>query len=175
MRTVLFCLLIVVHCIAHGAEDAGKNRDILAACMNYANEGQLDKYAECWSEDAMNNGRAMKKDLIMGFMTDIRRTFPDYRSEVLEEIVQGDTIVTMSRVSGTHLGVAQTNANGGLLLGAKATGKRFEVMQTHWWKLKAGKIVFHRGVRDDLSMMRQLGLVAEDLPAPLKVDSATKQ
>ena len=50
----------------------------------------------------MNNGRSMKKSFILGIMKDIRRTFPDYRSAVVEQIAQGDTIVTMSRVSGTH-------------------------------------------------------------------------
>ncbi|HET9394776.1 MAG TPA: ester cyclase [Nitrospiraceae bacterium] len=74
--------------------------------------------------------------------------------------------------SGTHRGVARTGANGGLLLGAKGTGKRFEVLQTHWWKFKDGKIVFHQGVRDDLSMLRQLGLVAGELPASLRADPA---
>lgn len=173
MRTALFCLLMVVN-FAQGADDPAMNRDILAACMNYANQDQLEKYADCWSADAMNNGRAMKKDFIMGIMTDIRRTFPDYHSELLEQIAQGDTIVTLSRVSGTHRGIAQTNANGGLLLGAKATGRRFEVLQTHWWKFKDGKIVFHQGVRDDLGMMRQLGLVTDELPASLKADSVQK-
>ena len=38
-------------------------------------------------------------------------------------------------------------------------GKRFEVLQIHWWRVKDGKIVFHRAVRDDLGMMQQLGLV----------------
>jgi predicted ester cyclase len=169
MRAALFCLLMTAHWAALGSDQAAANSEVLTACMNYANQDQLDKYADCWSADAMNNGRSMKKDFIIGIMKDIRRTFPDYHSTVIEQIAQGDTIVTISRVSGTHRGVAQTNANGGLLLGAKATGKRFEVLQTHWWKFKDGKIVFHQGVRDDLSMLRQLGLVADELPASLKV------
>jgi predicted ester cyclase len=50
------------------------------------------------------------------------------------------------------------------LRGLKPTGKRFEVLQTHWWKFKDGKIVFHQAVRDDLGMMRQLGLIPDELP-----------
>jgi predicted ester cyclase len=55
-------------------------------------------------------------------------------------------------------------ANGGLLRGVKPTGRRFEVLQTHWWKIKDGKIVFHLAVRDDLGMMKQLGLVPDGSP-----------
>lgn len=77
-------------------------------------------------------------------------------------------MVTLSLVSGPNLGIEQTKFNGGMLLGVKPTGKRFEVFQTHWWKLKNGKIVEHRGVRDDLGMMRQLGLIPDELPASAK-------
>src|SRR5688572_6401336 len=117
MRTAAFCFLITIQAIAQGADDQASNSAQLAAGMRYANDDQLEKYADCWSADATNNGRVMKKDLIMTFMKDIRRTFPDYHSEVIQELVQGDTIVTISRVTGTHRGVAQTSANGGLLLG----------------------------------------------------------
>jgi predicted ester cyclase len=137
-------------------------------CVEHANQNRLDDYFACWAPDATNNGRSMKKEMIKSIMEDIRRTFPDYHSQVIETVVQGDTIVTMSRVSGTHRGVARTDANGGLLRGARPTGKHFEVLQTHWWKVRDGKIVFHRGVRDDLSMMRQLGLVSDELPIALR-------
>jgi predicted ester cyclase len=108
----------------------------------------------------------MRPEFIRTILEDMYRTFPDYHSEIVEVIELGATVVSLSRVTGTHLGTAQTAFNGGLLKGAKPTGKRFEVFQTHWWKFKDGKIVWHQGIRDDLGMMRQLGLIPDALPAP---------
>jgi predicted ester cyclase len=114
-----------------GAADA--NNDFLIRCQQHAQQARFEEYAKCWADEATNNGHVVKKERIKIIMEDIRRTFPDYHSEVQDKVIQGDIIVTISRVSGTHLGIAQTVANGGLLRGVKPTGKRFEVLQTHWW------------------------------------------
>lgn len=167
MKAVLCGFTILLGFAANSvAEDlpSNANEAFLTGCGKLANQGRLEEYADCWADEATNNGRVVKKERIRITMEDIRRTFPDYHSDIQDKVVQGDTIVTLSRVSGTHRGVAQTNANGGLLRGVKPTGKRFEVLQTHWWKIKDGKIVFHQGVRDDLDMMKQLGLVSEEPP-----------
>jgi predicted ester cyclase len=131
-------------------------------------QGQYEKQAAMWASQAFNNGRVgVSPEMIRTTLEDIYRTFPDYKSEWIETMVHGDTVITLSRVTGTHTGVAQTTFNGGLLKGAKPTHKRFDVLQTHWWKVRDGKIVWHQGVRDDLSMMRQLGLLPDKLPKEL--------
>src|SRR5688572_18079795 len=78
-----------------GPQDAAA---LVAACGKHANAGRLDEYIACWADTATNNGRPMRKDMIKTIMADIRRTFPDYNSEVVETITQGDTVVTLSRV-----------------------------------------------------------------------------
>jgi predicted ester cyclase len=172
----LFVIIIATPILAQevGGDPASRNREILRQYSELIRSGQYDRAAAFWSSDAINNGRPMKPDAIRTILEDMFRIFPDYRSEVMETLVQGDAIVTMSRVTGTHLGVAQTTFNGGLLKGAKPTGKRFEVLQTHWWKFKDGKIVWHQGVRDDLSMMRQLGLIPDELPVGLREVSTSE-
>jgi predicted ester cyclase len=166
MKALLCSLsLLLIFTAGSEADDRSPeaNDAFLIRCQEHAKQERLDEYANCWADEAMNNGHAVKKERIRVIMEDIRRTFPDYHSKVQDKVIEGDTIVTISRVSGTHRGVAQTVANGGLLRGVKPTGKRFEVLQTHWWKFKDGKIVFHQAVRDDLGMMRQLGLIPDDL------------
>ena len=146
--------------------------------QQYGELGRAGHYAEAaalWATEATNNGRRVSPDRIAVTLEDIYRTFPDYRSERLETFEQGDMLVSMSRVTGTHLGVAQTTFNGGLLRGAKPTGKRFEVLHTHWWRFKDGKIIWHQGVRDDLSMMRQLGLLPSELPVNLLETNETAE
>jgi predicted ester cyclase len=168
MRSLALLLVLTAGSLEAGASDA--NDALLIRCMEHANQARLEEYTQCWADEATNNGRTVKKERIRVTMEDIRRTFPDYHSEVQDKVIQGDTIVTLSRVSGTHRGVAQTEANGGLLRGVQPTGQRFEVLQTHWWKFKDGKIVFHRGVRDDLGMMRQLGLISGPDAQPRKTN-----
>jgi predicted ester cyclase len=159
----LLLLLLMLTAGAAQADSSDANDAVLIRCMEHANQARLAEYTDCWADEATNNGHVIKKERITITMEDIRRTFPDYHSEVQDKVIQGDTIVTISRVTGTHRGVAQTEANGGLLRGVKPTGKRFDVLQTHWWKFKDGKIIFHRAVRDDLGMMRQLGLIPDAL------------
>jgi predicted ester cyclase len=146
--------------------------DILEFVRQYRElgvQGQYEKQASLWAPQAFNNGRnGVRPEMIRITLEDIYRTFPDYKSEWIETTVLGDTVVTLSRVTGTHTGVAQTEFNGGLLKDAKPTNKRFEVLQTHWWKVRDGKIVWHQGVRDDLTMMRQLGLLPDELPKEMK-------
>ena len=83
-------------------------------------------------------------------------------------------MIVLQRTSGTHRGIAQTEIYGGMLRGARPTGKRFEILRTHWWRLKDGKIVWHQVVADDLGMMRQLGLIADTLAAD-KLVTPTKE
>ena len=179
MRSLLIVSLLAIAVPPIQAQDAAsdtasRNREVLRQYGELGRSGQYDKQAALWAPVGINNGRPTRPDLIRTTLEDIHRTFPDYRSEVVETFVQGDIIVTMSRVTGTHLGVAQTTFNGGLLKGARPTGKRFEVLHTHWWKFKDGKIVWHQGVRDDLGMMRQLGLIPDELPASLRDATAPK-
>jgi para-nitrobenzyl esterase len=143
-----------------------RNAELLRQYQDHGRRAEHEKQATFWSPAAINNGRPMKPEMIRVILEDIYRTFPDYESRLVETKAIGDTVVTLSRVSGTHRGVAQTNFNGGMLLGAKPTGKRFEVLATHWWRFdKDGKITWHQATRDDLGMMRQLGLIPDTLPA----------
>jgi predicted ester cyclase len=52
--------------------------------------------------------------------------------------------------SGTHEGE---------FWGILQTGKRFTVQQSHWFRVVDGKVAEHWAVRDDLVMLRQLGVL----------------
>ena len=167
MRILLALALLAtipVHA-ADAVDEGARNVQILKHYIDLGEKGLYGEMAAMWSPDAQNNGRPMRPEMIRTILEDIYRTFPDYKSEIIEIVTRGDLVVYLSRVSGTHRGVSKTNFNGGLLQGAKPTGLRFESLQTHWYRLRDGKLIYHQGVRDDLSMMRQLGLVADELPA----------
>jgi SnoaL-like polyketide cyclase. len=51
-------------------------------------------------------------------------------------------------------------------VGVEPTQKHFEIQHIHWFNLRDGKIVDHYATRDDIGMMRQLGLLPTATPAP---------
>ena len=77
--------------------------------------------------------------------------FPDFEMEIVDLIAEGDKVVTHFRCSGTHQGE---------WLGVPATGRRFEqVDEIYVFEVRDGKLASAVGVEDNLTRMRQLGIV----------------
>jgi predicted ester cyclase len=87
----------------------------------------------------------------------ITAAFPDNRHEVEEVIAEADTVVLRCTLTGTHEGP---------FMGIPPTGRKMEVTEIHIYRLVDGKAVEHRVGRDDLGAMRQLGIIADAVPAP---------
>lgn len=81
----------------------------------------------------------------------LRSAFGDLQFEVEDEIVEGDKVVQRVMMSGRHTGP---------LLGRESTGKEFAVRHIYIWRIADGKIIEHGGSRDDLGLLRQLGLLS---------------
>jgi steroid delta-isomerase-like uncharacterized protein len=94
---------------------------------------------------------------------DIASTFPDCFVEIERLMAEEDWVVELTKITGTHVATAQTDHHGGLL-GVAPTGRAFKVRQSHFWRLHEGRIVEHEVVRDDLGLLRQLGLTT---PRPI--------
>jgi predicted ester cyclase len=76
--------------------------------------------------------------------------FADFRVDVLEQLAEGDKVMTYKVFSGTHTGEFQ---------GIPPTGRtvRFDVMDIV--RLDGGQIIEHWGVVDQLGLLRQLGVL----------------
>lgn len=168
MRLIVLILLLASG-VAHGAapldDPTARNLAVLKRYGELGRQGDIAQQASLWAPNALNNGRPVTVDEIRSQLEDLHRTFPDLRSETIETTAAGDLVIVLLRTSGTHKGIAQTEIYGGMLRGARPTGKRFEILRAHWWRLEDGKIVWHQVVADDLVMMRQLGLIPDTLPA----------
>ena len=81
----------------------------------------------------------------------LRTAFPDLHVTIEDLVADQDTVAGRVTMSGTHLGPFQ---------GIPPTGRSFEQAQMHFVRFRDGKAIEHRAVRDDLGMMRQLGLIA---------------
>lgn len=123
------------------------------------NSGDMNAAAEIFAEDCRNHGRQVGRAGVRAVLNDIQSTFPDFQMTILNSVVEGEWVVVRCTFSGTHRGVGRIPVNGGMLVGVQPTGMRFEVQHIHMYQLRNGKIVEHFANRDDLGMMRQLGLL----------------
>ena len=76
--------------------------------------------------------------------------FPDHRFDVEDVAADGETVALRGTMVATHEGE---------LMGIAPTGKRVSAQQSHWFRVVDGKLAEHWAVRDDLSMLRQLGVL----------------
>lgn len=77
--------------------------------------------------------------------------FPDGRFTIDHLCLDGDTVVCIGRMSGTHQGE---------LIGIPPTGKAVEWRQCHLVRADAdGHALEHSAIRDDLGLMRQMGVM----------------
>jgi len=89
-----------------------------------------------------------------GFADGVRRllaAFPDARNEIDDIVAEGDRVVVRWTMTGTHTG-------GGL--GVPATGRAVRVAGITMSRVVDGRIAEHWIYRDDIAMLRQLGLMA---------------
>src|SRR3712207_2730681 len=91
-------------------------------------------------------------------ITMLRTAFPDLHFAIEHLVAEGDTVAGRVTLSGTHEGP---------LMGMPPTGRSVRQASMHFVRFRDGKAIEHWGVRDDLSMMRQLGVI----PSPQEISS----
>ena len=147
-----------------------ENRKVILLNFEKFNRGDTAAAAEDWSEDLTNHGEKVGRSGIKMVLDDIFRTFPDAQLEVQNAVVDGDMVVVRAVFKGTHRGKGLLPVNGGMLVGVEPTGKSFAVSHIHWFRLRDGKITAHYANRDDIEMMKQLGLSPEIKPNAATVE-----
>jgi predicted ester cyclase len=86
-----------------------------------------------------------------GIVAYFRSAFPDLEFRIDALIAEGDRVVACTTMVGTQRGE---------FFGIPPTGKSVTVPGIHILRIAEGRIAEHWGVNDDLSLMRQLGVVA---------------
>ena len=154
----VFGLLLSIAAVAQGPTEA-QNEQVVRRYYDAMNRHDAKAAAAEFAADAKNFGRPVGRQGIEDRLVDIFTTFPDWHMEIVEILASGDDVIVRARVTGTHRGVAKMALNG-MPVGAAARGKSFEVSHIHWQTLQGGQIVEHYANRDDLGMLRQLGLLS---------------
>jgi predicted ester cyclase len=142
---------------------ARRNAEIVRRLLDAVNRHDVEAAGKFWADDTVIHGIPRGRTGVRRILTDVFATFPDWRQEIIDLVAVGDDVVIREIVSGTHQGTGRIALNGGLLVNAPPTGKKFKVQAMHWYTLdKDGLIIVGRANRDDVGMMQHLGL----LPLP---------
>ena len=86
------------------------------------------------------------------FLSGYRRAFPDARSTVEDQVAEADKVVTRWRARGTHRGELGPSS---------PTGREFEMDVVTIERIAGGKIAEVWVARDELGLLRQLGVLPE--------------
>jgi predicted ester cyclase len=81
-----------------------------------------------------------------------RSAFPDFRATILDQVAEGDKVVTRKVFHGTHLGSFQ---------GIPPTGREVEIHLIDIVRVAGGQIVEHWNCVDRLGLLAQLGVLPE--------------
>jgi predicted ester cyclase len=142
------------------------NRSIAEQFHEAFNRGDLDAAASCFAEDCQNHGRRVGRAGVRAVLGEIKTNFPDARLTTLNSVAEGEWVVVRCTYSGTHRGSSRFPVDGGMLVDVQPTGRTFEVQHIHMYRVLNGKITEHFASRDDVGMMRQLGLLPQPPSLP---------
>ncbi len=120
------------------------------------NQHNLAAIDELYSPDFVDHSASPGQNGIEGtkeFFTMMFAAFPDMHFAILQQVAEGDQVMTHKTFHGTHQGT---------FLGIPASGKQVSVEVMDILTIRAGKITDHWTVADFLSMLQQIGAV----PAP---------
>lgn len=116
------------------------------------NGGELSVADELVAPDFVNHeappGKDRGPESMRGLATMLRTAFPDLHFTIEDLVAEGDTVAGRLTMSGTHEGP---------LMEMAPTGRSVRQDHMHIVRFRDGKALEHWGVRDDLSMMQQLG------------------
>jgi len=88
----------------------------------------------------------------------LRGAFSELAWEIHDAVQDGDLVVVHATMSGRQTGpFVSYDPDGGIAAVFPPLGRRFAVTQTHWFRMRDGKVAEHWANRDDLGMGQQLG------------------
>ncbi len=119
------------------------------------NQGRLEVLDELLSSTYINHTPSAGNpppgpDGLKPIVAAIRRAFPDLHYKIEDVIIGKDALVIRTTMTGTH---------DGELFGMPPTHRKVRVMQIQIERVRDGRIAEHWRVTDELTLMRQLGVV----------------
>ncbi len=136
------------------ATEAENKAQFRRAYEELLNQGNLEVAEDLVAPDFLNHeappGRNRGPESMRGLATMLRTAFPDLHFTIEELIAEGDTVAGRLTMNGTHRGP---------LMGMPPTGRSVRQDHMHFVRFQNGKAIEHWGVRDEMGMMQQLGVI----------------
>lgn len=133
-----------------GANARYKN---LVLALNHAfNSGDLSGVDEILTPDFVERDMPPGPEGYKAAVRQLRAALDEPRSEVLGLVAEGSTVVLRVRLSGVHVGE---------IAGVAPTRRHVNVEQIHFYEGRDGRLATHHYIRDDLSLLDQLGVQAD--------------
>lgn len=122
----------------------------------WAPTGDAEAAVEVVSEDFVNHScppdMPQGRDNVRAMAELLSGAFSEQRYDVHHEVAEGDTVIVHCTWHAKHTGP---------FLGLPATNRAISARQTHIFRISDGLIAEHWAVRDDLRMLRQMGVLPE--------------
>jgi steroid delta-isomerase-like uncharacterized protein len=117
------------------------------------NEGRIDLVDELLHPEYVNHSpgspqMSTGRDGVKWVVGRLREAFPDLRYTIEDMVVGEDAVAVRTTLTGTHRGD---------FFGIAPTGRAVKVAQFNLERFRDGRIVAHRRLTDDLTLLRQLG------------------
>lgn len=122
------------------------------------NQGNLDVVDELVAPDVVTHDPIILDaptgpDSIRGGIEMIRKAFPDFHVDVLDQLAEGDRVASLLLMSGTNTGDYR---RGG------ATHKKGTMRAFFLWRVADGRLAESWGMADRFQFLQQLGIVPSD-------------
>jgi steroid delta-isomerase-like uncharacterized protein len=162
MRTISLTLILVLAsfcvtgCSDHPSQDEMLEANkalVLRTHEEVWSKGNLDLIDELYSPDYVAHwayGEDTDREGIREMITEARTAFPDMTEEVVHIVAEGDLVVTHFISSGTFTGTMN---------GLEPSGRKISRPEIAVHRIVDGKIVEQWTVSDQMTLMRQLGLM----------------
>ena len=136
------------------ATEAENKAQFRRAYEELLNGGNLEVAEDLVAPEFLNHeappGRDRGPESMRGLATMLRTAFPDLHFTIEELVAEGDTVAGRLTMSGTHRGP---------LMGMPPTGRSVRQDHMHFVRFQNGKAIEYWGVRDEMGMMQQLGVI----------------
>ena len=166
LKTLLISAIIILISLccypqnkASFTQQLENNKQLVITMNELFNTNKPAEAAAYFSDSLVKMGNIGGKSFFMAMHDDILQTFPDVQTKIITLWTDEDWVIADCLFSGTHKGVASLPHHGGLLVGKQPTNKHFKVQHIRMYRIKKGKIVERKAVRDDIGMYQQLGIL----------------
>ena len=135
-----------------------ENKKLIMDFHRRVTEGDLEGAGALVAEDLVNHAaipEAQGRAGLRAILSKLLKAFPDVKYEVEDIVAEGDRVVCRATMTGTHTAALEFAR-----LPLPPTGRSVRITQIHIFRIAGGLVVEHWGCRDDLAMLRQLGVSA---------------